>query len=285
MAESAGGGPTPGAYFENGNQQPLLAGLSEGVHAPEGAGFEENQSFGCWYSLQRCMGWVASKERRTVHLAGHTRPRSFPTNRLDNQKYNLFTFLPLLLYNEFKLFFNMFFLVIAVSQFVPFLKVGLLVTYVAPLAFVLAVTMLKEAYDDFKRFQRDKELNLAKYERLTERTARSPSGLTAVSAKDIRVGQILKIKHNQRLPADMLLLHTTEASGAIFLRTDQLDGETDWKLRKPLAPTQKAPGDLLGNGGWVVALPPSQEIYDFKGYYQASEDAEREPLSLENAMW
>jgi len=46
----------------------------------------------------------------------------------------------------------MFFLMIAVSQFIPFLKVGLLVTYVAPLAFVLAVTMLKEAYDDFKRY-------------------------------------------------------------------------------------------------------------------------------------
>jgi len=38
-------------------------------------------------------------------------------------------------------------------------------------------------------------------------------------------------------------------------------------------------------GGWVVALPPSQEIYDFKGYYQGPDDAEREPLSLENALW
>ena len=49
------------------------------------------------------------------------------------------------------MFFNMFFLLIALSQFVPFLKVGLLVTYVAPLVFVLTVTMLKEGYDDFKR--------------------------------------------------------------------------------------------------------------------------------------
>ena len=140
--------------------------------------------------------------------------------------------MPLLLYNEFKFFFNLFFLAIALSQFIPFLKVGLLVTYVAPLAFVLTVTMLKEAYDDFKRYQRDKELNLAKYEVLS---ARSQTGLWTIGAKDIRVGHILKIKHNQRLPADMLLLYTTEPSGSIFLRTDQLDGETDWKLRKPLS--------------------------------------------------
>ena len=97
------------------------------------------------------MGWVASKERRTIHLNGSTRPNTFPSNQLDNQKYNFITFLPVLLYNEFKYFFNMFFLLIALSQFVPFLKVGLMVTYVAPLVFVLTVTMLKEAWDDFKR--------------------------------------------------------------------------------------------------------------------------------------
>lgn len=31
---------------------------------------------------------------------------------------------------------------------------------------------------------------------------------------------------------DMLLLRTTEKSGGSFIRTDQLDGETDWKLRR-----------------------------------------------------
>ena len=75
----------------------------------------------------------------------------------------------------------------------PFLKVGLLVTYVAPLAVVLLVTTLKEAYDDFQRAQRDKELNLTKFEKITSRV---PSGLSTISAKDIRVGQILKVKHN-----------------------------------------------------------------------------------------
>lgn len=54
-----------------------------------------------------------------------------------------------MLYNEFKFFFNMFFLIIALSQFIPFLKVGFMFTYVAPLVFVLVVTMIKEAYDDF----------------------------------------------------------------------------------------------------------------------------------------
>jgi phospholipid-translocating ATPase len=53
----------------------------------------------------------------------------------------------------------MFFLLIALSQFIPRLKVGLMFTYIAPLVFVLVLTMLKEAFDDLKRLRRDREAN------------------------------------------------------------------------------------------------------------------------------
>jgi len=51
----------------------------------------------------------------------------------------------------------------------------------------------------------------------------------------MRVGDIIKVHQNQRMPADLVLLYTTEKSGAVFIRTDQLDGETDWKLRKAIS--------------------------------------------------
>lgn len=53
----------------------------------------------------------------------------------------------------------MFFLLIAITQFFPFLKVGYLFTYIAPLALVISLTMMKEAWDDIKRYKRDKEAN------------------------------------------------------------------------------------------------------------------------------
>jgi len=53
---------------------------------------------------------------------------------------------------------------ISISQFYQPLKVGLLFTYVAPLVFVLMVTILKEAFDDFNRKLKDKDLNNKKYE-------------------------------------------------------------------------------------------------------------------------
>jgi len=100
---------------------------------------------------------------------------------------------------------------------------------VAPLFFVLAVTIIKESIDDITRFKRDREINNAAYEKLTKEGA-----YKAINSAAISVGDIIKIKHNQRIPADMMLLYTTDKSGAIFIRTDQLDGETDWKLRRPI---------------------------------------------------
>ncbi len=43
------------------------------------------------------------------------------------------------------------------------LRVGFLFTFVAPLAFVLLITMIKEALDDIARMKRDREINQYKY--------------------------------------------------------------------------------------------------------------------------
>ena len=48
-------------------------------------------------------------------LNGTTTPETFCTNELNNQKYNVLTFVPKVLYNEFKFFQNLFFLLIALS--------------------------------------------------------------------------------------------------------------------------------------------------------------------------
>ena len=77
----------------------------------------------------------------------------------------------------------------------PFLKVGFLFTYIAPLAFVLMVTMIKEGWDDFNRYRRDKELNNAEYSVL-QRSSGGMGSITPIASKDIKVGQIIKIMQN-----------------------------------------------------------------------------------------
>ena len=73
------------------------------------------------------------------------------------------------------------------------------------------------------------------------------------------------------------------------MRTDQLDGETDWKLRKPVATTQ-AMGDtpnLVTGEAHVIADPPNKQIYYFKGLFtmQQGTYTKKEALSLEQTMW
>lgn len=112
--------------------------------------------------------------------------------------------------------------------------------------------MGKEAYDDYKRNLRDREANSQKYLILTppahlssHNSDPSPSHLDsgphtrAVPSSSLRVGDLVFLEKNQRVPADLVLLRTSDAAGTCFIRTDQLDGETDWKLRVAVPACQK----------------------------------------------
>lgn len=127
--------------------------------------------------------------------------------------------------------------------------------------------MSKEAYDDYKRYQRDREANSQKY-LILEPPSSSNQGdpddhdssallshttyldlhanTRSVPSSAIRVGDLIRLEKNQRVPADLVLLHTSDSSGTCFIRTDQLDGETDWKLRVAVPECQKlAEQDLV----------------------------------------
>ena len=164
--------------------------------------------------------------------------KRYPENVTINTKYTPLTFVPLVLFEQFRYFFNLYFLVTALSQFYAPLRIGLLVTYIAPLCFVLCVTMAKEAYDDVARARTDRELNDQNYTRITK------DGRSIVTrARDLAVGDVIQVNTDERVPADLVLLRTSNPSGVLFLRTDQLDGETDWKPRLAVPSTHRLSSD------------------------------------------
>lgn len=127
------------------------------------------------------------------------------------------------------------------------MTVGFIATYIAPLAFVLSVTMGKEAYDDYKRNVRDREANSQRYLILEPSTSDVEPDVgphtRSVPSSSLRVGDLVLLEKNQRVPADLVLLRTSDQSGTCFIRTDQLDGETDWKLRAAVPACQKLRGE------------------------------------------
>ncbi|RXW18096.1 hypothetical protein EST38_g7764 [Candolleomyces aberdarensis] len=238
----------------------------------------------------------------------------FPPNIVRNQKYNIFTFFPVVFYEQFKFFFNLYFLLVALSQFVPALKIGFIVTYIAPLAFVLFVTIGKEAYDDYKRHQRDKEANSQRYLILQRESFAADSSLAeeasylsthantrSVPSSSLRVGDLIHLEKNQRVPADVVLLRTSDLSGTCFIRTDQLDGETDWKLRVAVPETQKMDEkNLPAIGAEIYADPPIKDIHTFVGTFTLNKPPAAHgdqglplqelppsvsPLTSENILW
>lgn len=248
----------------------------------------------CWWCL--CGGWCglcAGSIGRLFSSSPDYKPRRVifgrkpdhvdAPNIIRNQKYSIITFIPLVLFHQFKIFINLYFLVVALTQFVPSLRVGPLYAYWAPLGFVLCVTLLKEAYDDVKRFLRDKEANAQKYIKVTEK------GTKVIASSEIHVGDLIIVEKNQRVPADMVFLRTTDKSGTCFVRTDQLDGETDWKLRIAVPACQHLPSDqdLFHLNASVYAEKPEKDIHNFIGTFSKIKGGEREDdsLNVENTLW
>ncbi|XP_014217448.1 probable phospholipid-transporting ATPase IIA [Copidosoma floridanum] len=220
---------------------------------------------------------------RTIQI-GLPMYEKFPTNVIRNQKYSIITFLPMVLFQQFKVFLNLYFLLMALSQFIHDIKIGSLYTYWGPLCFVLAVTICREAIDDFRRYQRDKEVNRQKYYRLVK----GSSTPELVPSYKLRVGDMVIVEKGQRVPADLVLLRTTEKSGACFVRTDQLDGETDWKLRLAVPTTQKLDNDaqLFDIKASLYVEKPQKDIHSFIGTFTRYDGySSEESLGVDNTLW
>nr|CAG8434925.1 14431_t:CDS:10 [Entrophospora candida] len=254
--------------IENEDSPSLLSSRNSRRHGSSG-----NNS----YSL---IGGRNTQKSRTIPFHASDKVKNkYPPNVIRNQKYNLITFFPLVFYQQFHVFINLYFLLVALSQFIPSLRTGYLITYFGPLCFVILVTMGKEAYDDWIRYRRDRENNSQKYEILTQ------NGIKIVPSSKIRVGDLVIIHKDQRVPADLILLRTTETSGACFIRTDQLDGETDWKLRVAVPFCQK----LQSNDNLLEVNADIYDIHSFVGNFskQAMDNMtpQVEALNVENTLW
>ena len=108
--------------------------------------------------------------------------------------------------------------------------------------------------------------NLRKYFNFCRKYTKD--GKKIIKSSEIKVGDLIELNQNNRIPADMVVLKSSDENGSLFIRTDQLDGETDWKLRKAIPATQKYQFEYLTEAnGYFIIDPPSQKIYDFMGKY------------------
>ena len=244
-----------------------------------------------------CCTKVDTKSKRIVGFRDKSYNITHWSNKVENNKYNMLLFLPTVIYNQFKQFGNFFYLVMAISQFIPDIKVGFLFAYVSPLCVVVIVSLLKELIDDVNRRIQDLKTNSTKVTTIqfikNKKNKNSLKELKKIkkSYSNLKIGDIIELNKDEKVPADIIVLKTFNESedSNTFIRTDQLDGETDWKLRKAPGITQKLnEAQILELNGFINYEPPSKFIYNFEGFISIKNSEGniiKEALGLENTMW
>lgn len=208
-----------------------------------------------------------------------SRAEKYCRNIICNQKYSVISFFPLVFLDQVKHFLNVFFLFVMLSQNFKSVQVSHPFTSLFPWLLVQVLVCVKEGYDDFKRYRRDKEANDKLCTRYTT------EGQIRVPASELAVGDLILVSKDERIPADVLFLKACESSESFFVRTDQLDGETDWKIKFPLPATDRSRSfrEAAEKYFEVIAEAPSKEIYSFNGRVVIDKSVYK--VQEENMLW
>uniref|UniRef100_A0A8C1TZ05 Phospholipid-transporting ATPase n=1 Tax=Cyprinus carpio TaxID=7962 RepID=A0A8C1TZ05_CYPCA len=187
---------------------------------------------------------------------------SYADNHIKTAKYNVFTFLPINLFEQFQRFANAYFLVLLILQLIPEISSLSWFTTIVPLVLVLAITAVKDATDDYFRHKSDQQVNTRQSQVLIKGKLQNEKWM------NVRVGDIIKLENNQFVAADLLLLSSSEPYGLCYIETAELDGETNLKVRQALTVTSDLGDDvakLADFNGEVICEPPNNKLDKFTG--------------------
>jgi len=114
-------------------------------------------------------------------------------------------------------------------------------TTAAPLMFILMVAAIKEANEDIARHKADHEENTT-VTHVVGSDGQYHEEPIDRSWKDVKVGDIIEVRNREPIPADLVLLETSQPEGQAQIMTANLDGETNLK-------TMTANKDMMPPGG------------------------------------
>jgi len=107
--------------------------------------------------------------------------------------------------------------------------------------------MIKQGIEDLKRHKADARMNARKASVVRGGVERK------ILWRDVRAGDILVVRDREEVPADLVVLASSEEEGRCFTETSNLDGETNLKRRVALRSTSELIG-LKEPGGRDVVL-------------------------------
>ncbi|KAJ1411592.1 P-type ATPase [Sesbania bispinosa] len=222
---------------------------------------------------------ISDEDARLVYVDDPRRTNErfeFAGNSIRTGKYSILTFLPKNLFEQFHRVAYIYFLIIAILNQLPQLAVFGRGVSILPLAFVLLVTAVKDAYEDWRRHRSDKVEN----NRLAFVLVNGE--FQEKKWKDIKVGEIIKISANEAIPCDFVLLSTSDPTGVAYVQTLNLDGESNLKTRYAKQETQSKFHEKERFNGLIKCEKPNRNIYGFQGNMEI--DGKRLSLGSSNIV-
>ncbi|XP_037530993.1 probable phospholipid-transporting ATPase VB [Nematolebias whitei] len=192
--------------------------------------------------------------------------RFFSSNAIKTTKYSLLFFIPMNLFEQFHRLANIYFVGLAILNFIPVVNAFQPEVALIPICVILALTALKDAWEDFRRYQSDRKVNnmpCSIYSRKAKRFMER-------RWKDVRVGDFVKVVCNEIVPADLLLLYSSDPNGVCHIETANLDGETNLKQRtivSGLCTTDRG-FEPESFSSTVVCEKPNNNLNHFKCYVE-----------------
>ncbi|XP_031949402.1 phospholipid-transporting ATPase ID isoform X4 [Corvus moneduloides] len=231
----------------------------------------------------RCGIWGSGsteEERRVrANAREYNEKFQYASNCIKTSKYNIVTFLPVNLFEQFQEVANTYFLFLLILQLIPQISSLSWFTTIVPLVLVLTITAVKDATDDYFRHKSDNQVNNRQSQVLIGGVLRQEQWM------NVRVGDIIKLENNQFVAqADLLLLSSSEPHGLCYIETAELDGETNMKVRQAIPVTAEL-GDtskLARFDGEVICEPPNNKLDKFGGTLYWKEN--KYPLSNQNML-
>ena len=151
----------------------------------------------------------------------------FCNNGICTTNYRWYNFVPLNLYKQFHRVANWFFIVMIGLNWVPQLNAVGKYFSITPLLVVLSSDAIKDLYEDIRRGRQDDQIN----ERDAHCYNKKKQRYYQKKWRDIQVGDVIKILCKEEVPADILMIDTSDEFGFAYADTSTLDGETNLKQR------------------------------------------------------
>lgn len=215
---------------------------------------------------------------RVIHLNNPpaNQANKYVDNHVSTAKYNVASFLPKFLLEQFSKYANIFFLFTSALQQIPNLSPTNQYTTIGPLIVVLLISAGKELVEDYRRKQADRALNMSK--------ARVLRGSNFDEAKwiNVSVGDIVRVESEESFPADLVLLASSEPEGLCYIETANLDGETNLKIKQALPETAAlvSSSDLGRLGGKIKSEQPNSSLYTYEAALTMQAGAGEKELAL-----